>query len=293
MMTPKTWWAEAGELARQVGKTTATCEAAKKLGGTVVVYWRAEARHLEKEHGVRAVAIDAAEIRGLPMPFMFDPTAVSFMCRAYEQRIATLEKQIASYEAGAKAFGLPQPEPPAPKLDSLRAKAAAMKQEMDRKARRRIDECVAKEIAALKDDHERYAQLSSRGRDALEKALARVVRERGDAGLLQSTDPAEILRTAAMRARDELAGDAAPIEPRKGIGAIDFELFEPPPVTEYDRGMIWPPEDAVAEGRKLIDMMLLPCTAHAWVDTGMAKRWCGNPGCQAEQVMQGMEWRTR
>lgn len=35
------------------------------------------------------------------------------------------------------------------------------------------------------------------------------------------------------------------------------------------------------------------CTEHRWVDTGMTRRWCGNPGCQAEQVLCGMQWQDR
>jgi hypothetical protein len=91
MSTPN--WDFASHIARQVGKTTAICEAAKKINATVVAGSSDDAKRIEREHGVKSVsyAIDKSKMLGRRGPILFDTYAVSRICEDYERRLIKLE----------------------------------------------------------------------------------------------------------------------------------------------------------------------------------------------------------
>lgn len=81
---------------RQVGKTHALCEAAKKIGATVVCISGADAKRVRKEHGVKTISLDSPdEARGKTL--LFDTDAVSVLVR----RLATPYQELRAQAAQA------------------------------------------------------------------------------------------------------------------------------------------------------------------------------------------------
>lgn len=85
-------WMGAGSGARQVGKTTAVCEAAKKIGATVVCRDAGDAARVAREHGVKTIGI-YNEPRGLHGPFLYDPDAVQAMLHFVNSKLRLVEKE--------------------------------------------------------------------------------------------------------------------------------------------------------------------------------------------------------
>ena len=79
-------------IARQVGKTTAICKAAKELGATVVCHNSQAAKRVAEEHNVPTVSINET-FRGTKGPYLVDTTAMSFLAMECENRIQDLERK--------------------------------------------------------------------------------------------------------------------------------------------------------------------------------------------------------
>lgn len=87
-------WSVANSLAMRTGKTTAICKAAKEIGATVVTGTSQEAKRLEKEYGIKALAVETAvRSRGKTGPILFDTFGVSRICELYENEIYRLKEQ--------------------------------------------------------------------------------------------------------------------------------------------------------------------------------------------------------
>ena len=82
------------DYARRSGKTTAICEAAKKIGAIVIVHNREEAKRVSKEYGVKTISYNE-NLRPLHGPFLVDSTAVGFAAMEYEGQ---LKKQQAAID---------------------------------------------------------------------------------------------------------------------------------------------------------------------------------------------------
>jgi hypothetical protein len=69
----------------RTGKTTAICEAARKIGAIVVTGSEKEAKRITKEFGVTAMSIHHWQLtQGLDMPFLFDTYGVTEMAADFE-----------------------------------------------------------------------------------------------------------------------------------------------------------------------------------------------------------------
>jgi hypothetical protein len=69
----------------RTGKTTAICEAALKIGATVVTGTEREARRITKEFGVEAISVRQWHLtHGVDKPFLFDTYGVAEMASDYE-----------------------------------------------------------------------------------------------------------------------------------------------------------------------------------------------------------------
>ena len=75
------------------GKTFAICEAAKKIGATVVTHNRNEARRIAKEYQVKAVSL-CGNIRGTTGPYLVDTQAVSEYSYRKNREIAVMQAQL-------------------------------------------------------------------------------------------------------------------------------------------------------------------------------------------------------
>lgn len=79
---------------RGSGRTTVICEAAQKIGATVVCANHDHA-NMMKRYGVKTIAL-SSNARGKKGPFLFDHYAIDCMVHAYEQKIASLEQRLAA-----------------------------------------------------------------------------------------------------------------------------------------------------------------------------------------------------
>ena len=72
-------------------------EAAKKIGGILVVRDSREADRVRRMFSVEATSIQSDEsMRGQRKPVLFDPDAVALLCADYESEIAWLKQELAS-----------------------------------------------------------------------------------------------------------------------------------------------------------------------------------------------------
>lgn len=98
-------WEQIGDMARGVGKTHQMIQAAKALGGTLIVGDEAEARRIEKEHGIKAVGWQR-NLRGFRGPFLVDPRAVSNYAAQMQSENAALKERVRELdEAERHALG--------------------------------------------------------------------------------------------------------------------------------------------------------------------------------------------
>jgi len=84
------------------GRTTAICEAAKKINATVLTVTAEHARLINKQHGVSAKSI-TSDLIGATGPYLADHQAVLRICSEYESELEAAESREAELRAQVKA----------------------------------------------------------------------------------------------------------------------------------------------------------------------------------------------
>jgi hypothetical protein len=98
----------------RTGKTTVLCEAAKKIGATVLCHSAEEAKRVAKEYEVDTIHLGSFPLRGSHKPILVDTHAVTVYALQMEKEVAilsgdllktkqTLEELTAEYAAFKKA----------------------------------------------------------------------------------------------------------------------------------------------------------------------------------------------
>lgn len=85
--------AQASGMARQFGKTTAICKAAKEIDAIVLTATHLEAKHLERKFDVKAKSVEL-NLYGFSGPFLFDNHAIEKLFVSASNKIQTLEDEI-------------------------------------------------------------------------------------------------------------------------------------------------------------------------------------------------------
>lgn len=122
---------------RQLGKTHAMAEAAKKVGAIMVCSSEQEASRVRQLHGIRTISIHRGEsLYGTTDPVFFDPDAVALLLSQLQARVEKLQSERQEWEADLHAA--------AERVEEWKARA--------RNAEGRVDRCIVHMKRALRGE---------------------------------------------------------------------------------------------------------------------------------------------